>query len=96
MAKNNVDIGQVVGLIQAMMPSVDAGAISSAVTSWLDQHPEATTTVADGSITEQKLATAVAAKLAEATDLKSAIAAMGLVIYNGQFYVNPDGNTLTS
>lgn len=73
MAKNNVDIGQVVGLIQAMMPSMDAGAISSAVTSWLDQHPEATTTVADGSITEQKLASAVAAKLAEVTDLKSAV-----------------------
>lgn len=77
MAKNNVDIGQVVGLIQAMMPSMDAGAISSAVTSWLDQHPEATTTVADGSITEQKLASAVAAKLAEVTDLKSALTNFG-------------------
>lgn len=32
----------------------------------------------------------------DVTDLKSAIAAMGLVIYNGQFYVNPDGNTLSA
>ena len=32
----------------------------------------------------------------EVTGLKSAIAAMGLVIYNGQFYVNLDGNTLTA
>ena len=32
----------------------------------------------------------------DVSGLKSAIAAMGLVIYNGQFYVNPDGNTLTA
>lgn len=32
----------------------------------------------------------------DVSDLKSAIAAMGLVIYNGQFYVNPDGNTLSA
>ena len=32
----------------------------------------------------------------EVTGLKSAFAAMGLVIYNGQFYVNPDGNTLSA
>ena len=32
----------------------------------------------------------------DVTELKSAIAAMGLVIYNGQFYVNPDGNTLSA
>lgn len=32
----------------------------------------------------------------EVSGLKSAIAAMGLVIYNGQFYINPDGNTLSA
>jgi len=73
MAKNNVDIGQVVGLIQAMMPSMDAGAIQTAVTSWLDNHPEATTTVADGSITEAKLAAAVAQKLGLVTQLSDEI-----------------------
>lgn len=32
----------------------------------------------------------------EISDVKSAFAAIGLVIYNGQFYVNPDGNTLSA
>ena len=31
---------------------------------------------------------------AAVSKLKSAFAAMGLVVYNGQFYINPDGNTL--
>ena len=29
----------------------------------------------------------------EVSDLKSAINAMGLCVYNGQFYVNPNGNS---
>ena len=29
----------------------------------------------------------------EVTELKSAINAMGLCVYNGQFYVNPNGNS---
>lgn len=33
------------------------GQVAEAVTSWLDEHPEATTTVADGSITKEKLST---------------------------------------
>ena len=37
--------------------------ISEAVSSWLDEHPEATTTVQDGSITEQKLAPELLNKL---------------------------------
>lgn len=37
-----------------------------------------------------------AASEKDVSDLKSAFAAMGLVIYNGQFYVNPDGNTLSA
>ena len=81
MAKNAVDIDQVVGLIQALAPAMDVGAIQTAVTSWLNNHPEATTTVTDGSITETKLATTVAQKLGlisslsdEIDGVKSAIA----------------------
>ena len=38
---------------------LDAEATADAVADWLDDHPEATTTVADGSITTAKLATGV-------------------------------------
>lgn len=55
-----VSVGLVVGLIKALA-SVDPAAITSAVDAWLDAHPEATTTVEDGSITEAKLASALAA-----------------------------------
>lgn len=74
MAKNAVDIDQVVGLIQALAPAMDVGAIQTAVASWLDNHPEATTTVTDGSITEAKLAAAVAQKLGLVTQLSDLIA----------------------
>lgn len=37
--------------------------IEGAVEKWLDDHPEATTTVEDGSITEVKLASALADKV---------------------------------
>ncbi|MBQ3989641.1 MAG: SGNH/GDSL hydrolase family protein, partial [Bacteroidales bacterium] len=40
---------------------------------WLDDHPEATTTVQDGSITEAKLAQDVLAELGEIDELKEAI-----------------------
>lgn len=42
---------------------VTTEAIADAVDAWLDDHPEATTTVEDGSITEAKLASALAAKV---------------------------------
>lgn len=73
---NEIDMGNVVGLIQAMMPSMDAGAISASVTRWLDAHPEATTTVADGSITEAKLAAAVAEKINEVSSIADEIGAL--------------------
>lgn len=40
--------------------------VQTAAGAWLDAHPEATTTVQDGSITEQKLAADVAEKLTQA------------------------------
>ena len=68
-----MNIGIVIGLIKALAPGVDPAVIEQAVTDWLDDHPEATTTVQDGSITEAKLAQDVLADLAEIEELKEAI-----------------------
>ena len=75
-----ITTGKVVALIKAMGGGADPAAIEAAVQDWLDAHPEATTTVQDGSITEQKLATSIAQKLGlisslsdEIGDVKSAI-----------------------
>lgn len=57
-----VSMGAVIALIKAL-GGVEPSAITSAVNDWLDDHPEATTTVQDGSITYAKLATALAALL---------------------------------
>lgn len=68
-----MNIGIVIGLIKALAPGVDPEVIEQAVTDWLDDHPEATTTVQDGSITEAKLAQDVLADLGEIEELKEAI-----------------------
>lgn len=68
-----MNIGIVIGLIKALAPGVDPAVIEQAVTDWLDDHPEATTTVQDGSITEEKLAQDVLAELGEIEELKEAI-----------------------
>ena len=49
--------GKIIALVQAMTPKVkvDPAVIEQAVSDWLDDHPEATTTVDDGSITFEKL-----------------------------------------
>ena len=58
-----MDMGTVVALIKGLAPKADPAVIEQAVTDWLDDHPEATTTVQDGSITEEKLAADVVATL---------------------------------
>lgn len=101
MANNEgISVGLAMGLIEG---AVSPSAIEGAVSDWLDDHPEATTTVADGAVSYAKLdstlkgkADAVATLSDEIAAIKTAFAAMGLVIYNGQFYVNPDGNTLSA
>lgn len=60
---NQMNIGLVAGLIKALAPGVRQTAIDSAVASWLEAHPEATTTVQDGAITEEKLYSALATKI---------------------------------
>lgn len=65
--------GKVVALIQAMGGGADPAVIEAKVQDWLDAHPEATTTVQDGSITEQKLATSIAQKLGLISSLSDEI-----------------------
>lgn len=66
------ELGTVVALIKSMS-GADPAVIEQAVQDWLDDHPEATTTVQDGSITEAKLAQDVLAELGEIEELKEAI-----------------------
>lgn len=66
-------IGMVVALVKAFAPGADPAVIEQAVADWLDAHPEATTTVQDGSITEEKLASELAAKIGEIDTLSEAI-----------------------
>lgn len=68
-----MNVGMVCGLIKAMEPGIDPADVEQAVSDWLDEHPEATTTVQDGSITEAKLAQDVLAELGEIEELKEAI-----------------------
>jgi len=74
MAENNGGVGM--GLVAAIAATLgkDPALIAAAVDAYLDEHPEATTTVQDGSITYAKLAEAVAEKLDEIDTLSEAIA----------------------
>ena len=49
------ELGTIIGLIKTFAPKADPAEIEQAVSDWLDDHPEATTTVQDGSITKAKL-----------------------------------------
>lgn len=81
-----MNMGIVAGLIKALAPGVDPQVIEQAVTDWLDEHPEATTTVEDGSITEEKLAQDVLAELGEIEELKEAIASEGELLDERTLY----------
>ena len=76
------DSGKIIALAKAVAPKIDPVAVESAVSDWLDDHPEATTTVEDGSITMDKLASALAAKITGAeddiSDLKNAFELKGV------------------
>lgn len=52
--------------------------IGEAVSDWLTDHPEATTTVEDGSITETKLAPEVLAKIGEGNDIDAQVLSLSL------------------
>ena len=76
----DMNMGTVVALIKAMGGGADPAVIEAKVQDWLDAHPEATTTVQDGSITEQKLATSIAQKLGLISSLSDEIDALDTAV----------------
>ena len=83
-----IKLGTVIALIQAMAPKVSPEVIEAAVSDWLDDHPEATTTVEDGSITEEKLASDVLLTLStlesDVSDVKNAIQGINNELHTGE------------
>lgn len=69
------DTGKTIALIKALAPSpeIDPEQVKQDVEDWLDEHPEATTTVEDGSITKAKLNASLQGTVDDVDDLKSAI-----------------------
>ena len=68
---DNETLGAAVAIAKANPASEQA--ITNAVNDWLDDHPEATTTVQDGSITKAKLDNNLKVKVDELDSVKSAI-----------------------
>lgn len=71
--------------------------IQDSVDNWLDEHPEATTTVQDGSITKVKLDENLQGKIDEVDDLKSAfvnehLGNIPLFLVDGEYVDNTNGN----
>jgi hypothetical protein len=62
--------------------------VSSAVSEWLDEHPEATTTVEDGSITEEKLSEDLKENLVKAASSANITALTMQVV--GQLFAKPE------
>lgn len=71
MAIDNETLGAALGIMRANPASEQA--ITEAVEDWLDDHPEATTTVQDGSITKAKLDNNLQGKVDELDSVKSAL-----------------------
>lgn len=67
------DMGLTVGLIKALAPKPTDEQITTAVDSWLDDHPEATTTVEDGAITYAKLNSSLKETVDDVGELKTQI-----------------------
>lgn len=64
-----MSLGIIDGLIQATAKDL----VPPAVDEWLDDHPEATTTVEDGAITKAKLDSDLQETVDDVSSLKSAI-----------------------
>ena len=79
-----LNIGVVIGLIKKLAPVASPEVIAQAVNAYMDDHPEIE--VADGSITEEKLASDVALTLStlesDVSDVKTAIQGISLLESN--------------
>ena len=73
MANNELDFATLAALVQSLGGSADPAVIEAAVNDWLDAHPEATTTVEDGSITKAKLDSNLAGAIDDVSELKTQI-----------------------
>lgn len=67
------DTGKTIALIKAVAGGIDPSAIEQSVSDWLDDHPEATTTVEDGSITKAKLDNNLQETVDDVSDLKNEV-----------------------
>lgn len=77
---DGISMGLLIGLLSDMLPEVDPSVIESYVNAWLTAHPEATTTVQDGSITLAKLASDLAAKINSISSLSDEIDALDTTV----------------
>lgn len=87
------DSGKIIALARAVAPKIDPETIESAVSDWLDDHPEATTTVEDGSITKAKLDSDLQETVDDVGDLKNEI--NGLTVEEMLLRSDLPGTTVT-
>lgn len=81
------NVGLMVALAGAMTKAPTAEQVKTAVDAWLDDHPEATTTVQDGAITNAKLASSFVTPGTASAYSSSATYAVGdYAFYNGSLY----------
>lgn len=67
------DTGKIIALAKALGARPDPDDVKQNVEDWLDDHPEATTTVQDGSITKAKLDSNLKGTVDDVDELKSAL-----------------------
>lgn len=65
--------GATLGAASAFVKPPTDAQVKTAVDAWLDDHPEATTTVQDGSITNAKLDASLQSTVADVSNLKTAV-----------------------
>ena len=80
---------QINGELKIKDVSIDPEDIAEAVDAWLDDHPEATTTVEDGSITKAKLHDDVAERIDEVDELYEIIDPQEKVVPSKNLNVTP-------
>ena len=78
------DTGKTIALIKALAPApeIDPEEIKQDVEDWLDDHPEATTTVQDGAITKAKLNASLQETVDDVDALKTALTVNTTITWN--------------
>lgn len=89
-----VNIGTVIAMIKALAAKIDPSTVEQSVSDWLDDHPEATTTVEDGSITKAKLDSNLQDAVDDVSQLKSAISDKNNIIIPTEDFRNAVDNDM--